>query len=160
MDNISNISSEEELLHLRNDGKISQAEYQDLLAAMKNSRPDNTVESATTETNRTRGWQTWFPFQSEATREICAHMTQDEKMSFMIRSALLGLWIAAGFAGPQCVILLPALFGIKRSALAISIAFIFLIMFLISIPFIKKRNKIVLCSTEWAKAKGYTADKI
>ncbi|MBN2594109.1 MAG: hypothetical protein JXA81_11425 [Sedimentisphaerales bacterium] len=35
MDNISNISSEEELLQLRNDGKISETEYQDLLEAMR-----------------------------------------------------------------------------------------------------------------------------
>ena len=34
MENVSNISSEEELLELRNDGKISEAEYQDLLATI------------------------------------------------------------------------------------------------------------------------------
>ena len=30
MENIPNISSEEELLQLRNEGKINEAEYQDL----------------------------------------------------------------------------------------------------------------------------------
>lgn len=35
MENISNISSEEELLQLRNDGKVSEAEYQELLEAMR-----------------------------------------------------------------------------------------------------------------------------
>ena len=35
MKNVSNISSEEELLELRNEGKISEAEYQDLLETMK-----------------------------------------------------------------------------------------------------------------------------
>jgi uncharacterized integral membrane protein len=35
MENISNVSSEEELLRLRNQGKISEAEYNDLLGAMK-----------------------------------------------------------------------------------------------------------------------------
>lgn len=34
MENVSHISSEEELLQLRNDGKISEAEYQELLATM------------------------------------------------------------------------------------------------------------------------------
>lgn len=34
MENISNISSEDELLELRNEGKISENEYQDLLATM------------------------------------------------------------------------------------------------------------------------------
>ena len=42
MKNISNISSEEELLQLRNDWKISEAEYQDLLAAIRKSRPGET----------------------------------------------------------------------------------------------------------------------
>jgi hypothetical protein len=35
MRNVPNISSEEELLQLRNDGKISEAEYQELLATIK-----------------------------------------------------------------------------------------------------------------------------
>ena len=35
MENVSNVSSEEELLALRNEGKISEAEYNDLLGAMK-----------------------------------------------------------------------------------------------------------------------------
>ena len=37
MKNISNISSEEELLQLLNDGKITETEYQDLLATMTKS---------------------------------------------------------------------------------------------------------------------------
>jgi hypothetical protein len=158
--NVPNISSEEELLELRNDGKISQAEYQDLLAAMKNSHPDNAVESATKSANKIMNWYMWSPFQSETVKEICAHMTTDEKMSSKIRSGLLGLWVAAGFAAPQCIILLPALFGIKRSVLAISVAVVLLIIFLISIPFIRKSSKNFLCSTEWAKSKSYTTDKI
>ena len=35
MTDVSSISSQEELLQLRNDGKISQAEYDDLLGAME-----------------------------------------------------------------------------------------------------------------------------
>ena len=160
MENVSNISSEEELMELRNEGKISESEYQDLLIAMKNSHPDNVGESETTWANNIISWYTWSPFQSETTKEICAHMTRDEKITGMIRSGLLGLWIVAVFAAPQCIILLPVVFGIKRSALAISIAVILLIIFLISIPIIRRSNKNFLCSTKWAKSKGYTIDKI
>jgi hypothetical protein len=46
MINISNISSEEELLELRNDGKITEAEYNDLLAAMRTSSLNNLEEVA------------------------------------------------------------------------------------------------------------------
>lgn len=40
MENASNISSEEELLQLRNEGKLSEDEYQQLLAAMRKSSPN------------------------------------------------------------------------------------------------------------------------
>jgi len=160
MENVTNISSEEDLLQLRNEGKISEAEYQDLLIAMRNSRPDNVGESETKGANKIMNWYMWSPFQSEAVKEICAHMTRDEKIACMIRSGLLGLWTAAVFAAPQSIILLPLVFGIKRSALAISIAVILLIIFLISIPIIRKSNKNFLCSTKWAKSEGYTVDKI
>jgi hypothetical protein len=45
MDNISNISSEDELLQLRNDGKVSEDEYQELLAAIRKSPAKDTKEA-------------------------------------------------------------------------------------------------------------------
>ena len=44
MESVSNISSEEELLQLRDEGKISEAEYNDLLAAMRKPPPNNVEE--------------------------------------------------------------------------------------------------------------------
>jgi len=41
MENTPNVSSEDELLELRNEGKISEAEYQQLLAAMRKPLPDD-----------------------------------------------------------------------------------------------------------------------
>jgi len=41
MEGISNVSSEEELLQLHNEGKISETEYQDLLAAMRKPSPES-----------------------------------------------------------------------------------------------------------------------
>lgn len=40
MNSVPNVSSEEELLQLRNDGKINQAEYSELLKAMKTPPAD------------------------------------------------------------------------------------------------------------------------
>jgi hypothetical protein len=62
MENISNISSEEELLQLRNDGKISEAEYQELLAAIRKSPAKETTETVRAETFfslRDVPWQIW-----------------------------------------------------------------------------------------------------
>ena len=46
MQNISNVSSEEELLKLREEGKVSEAEYQDLLRAMQRTAKINTGPAA------------------------------------------------------------------------------------------------------------------
>jgi hypothetical protein len=46
MKNVSNISSEEELLELRNEGKISEAEYRDLLETIKKSPTKGADSSA------------------------------------------------------------------------------------------------------------------
>ena len=46
MENISNVSSEEELLQLRNESKISEAEYQDLLAAIQKATKVDTEPAA------------------------------------------------------------------------------------------------------------------
>lgn len=53
MESVSNISSEEELLQLRNEGKISEAEYQDLLAAIQKATKVIT-ESAAPEADKAR----------------------------------------------------------------------------------------------------------
>ncbi|GEM_PF-233705 len=45
MENISNVSFEEELLQLRNEGKISETEYQDLLATIKKTPAKSTDTS-------------------------------------------------------------------------------------------------------------------
>ncbi len=46
MENVTNISSEEELLGLRNEGTISEAEYQDLLTAMRKPSSNGGEEAA------------------------------------------------------------------------------------------------------------------
>lgn len=53
MQNVSNVSSEEKLLQLRNDGKISQAEYSELLNAMKTPPADS--EAPTLDADRSTG---------------------------------------------------------------------------------------------------------
>jgi len=55
MENISNVSSEEELLQLRNEGKISEADYQDLLGAMKKTAK---VDTAPGEQNEPKTFRT------------------------------------------------------------------------------------------------------
>jgi len=56
MENVQNISSEEELLQLRNEGKISEADYQDLLGAMKKTVK---VDTAPGEQNEPKPFRTY-----------------------------------------------------------------------------------------------------
>ncbi len=53
MESVSNVSSEEELLQLRNEGKISEDEYKDLLATMQKTKKIDT-EPATSEIDKTK----------------------------------------------------------------------------------------------------------
>ncbi len=57
MENISNISSEEELLELRNEGKINEEEYQQLLETLRktNKADVNSVAQVQSEPSRTCG---------------------------------------------------------------------------------------------------------
>jgi hypothetical protein len=60
MEKSFDVSSEEELLQLRNEGKISEAEYQDLLAAIRKSpfrHTSNAVNTGTLATPREVPWQ-------------------------------------------------------------------------------------------------------
>jgi len=53
MENLSNVSSEEELLQLRNEGKISEDEYEELRSAMrKSAKPE--VEPPLAPTNKAK----------------------------------------------------------------------------------------------------------
>lgn len=62
MESVSNVSSEEELLQLRNKDKVSEAEYQDLLAAIRKSPAEgarNAVNAAAFATMQDVPWQIW-----------------------------------------------------------------------------------------------------
>ena len=67
MENISNVSSEEELLQLRNEGKISEAEYHDLLSAMRKPSPSISKETIS-ETDKAK-------FKRTLGRIACVFMT-------------------------------------------------------------------------------------
>jgi hypothetical protein len=56
MDNFAEISSEDELLQLRNDGKVSETEYQELLETMKKASlgGDEKLASGTSKTESKR----------------------------------------------------------------------------------------------------------
>lgn len=91
--------------------------------------------------------QTWSPFQSEETKQICAHMTRREKTKAAFSGAFYGVWCALTFAIPFTFLVIG-----KDSSFAIVYAGL-IALHLICIPIWQKWIRHSLCQTEWAKAK-------
>jgi len=116
MENVSNISSEEELLQLRNEGRISEDEYQDLLAAMKETgragaEPAYKEESKPARTSRLAIASLVFSLvipMGCIPGIICGHLALrkiEKDASFRGRGlALAGLIIGYIFLGPSIVL--------------------------------------------------------
>jgi hypothetical protein len=95
-------------------------------------------------------WRTWSPFQSPAVREICAHMTEDEKSEASRQSGLYGFWGAGTFA-------LPLGFAIAfPNAAIIGVAVVLVTLHVVCIQFWRKMQRNFLCSTVWAREQGFT----
>ncbi len=94
-------------------------------------------------------WKTWAPFQSKISKEICEHMTEEEKIELASRSRLYGVWCALTFAMPIGVV------AVHRTTLTMVIAGILIVIHIIGIPIWRKKQNKFLYSTQWAKSKGY-----
>ena len=103
-------------------------------------------------------WKTWAPFQSEKMKNICSHMTEEEKKKSAQFGAITGIFVAVFFA-------IPLSFGLtwafeNKSIPAISVIIIWV---LIGMPILfsrRRKGKELLCSTKYAQEQGYTMDKI
>jgi hypothetical protein len=95
---------------------------------------------------------TWSPFQSDQVREICAHMTSEERCETARRAGLYGLWALASVVAPLGAtvrIQAPWTWALAAVAVAVHIA---------CIPAWQRRTRIFLSSTRWALERGLTAD--
>jgi len=89
-------------------------------------------------------FSTWSPFQSAEVKEMCSHMTLEERQKAVKYGAMYGLWVCLTFAGP---IGFYFSFGFPLWAL---IALVVLHVSLI--PVFRKMQTKFVYSTEWAKA--------
>ncbi|MBU0477681.1 hypothetical protein KKC91_03845 [bacterium] len=101
-------------------------------------------------------WKTWSPFQSKIVKEICVHMTEIEKKEVIRMGRMYGLWVALTFAIPLSFIFAT----MRRPIIPIFVALIVVPIFIIGTRGLRRKQKKFLCSTEWAKSKGYTPDRI
>jgi len=108
---------------------------------------------------------TWYPFQSDQVKEICSHMTAEERRRTGGRGAVFG-FILAGFFG--VIWFLGMLIGkwLFDSFLTGVIIILLLALILMGIsfwklkPLIDQSWKDFLASTQWSEEQGLTSDKI
>jgi len=99
-------------------------------------------------------WKTWSPFQSPEVKEICAHMTLEERTALTWRGALYGLWCAATFAIPLSRAL------VDQTPSSWTVAGILCTIHIIAIPFWLRAQRRFLCGTTWARTQGLTPDRL
>ena len=95
---------------------------------------------------------TWSPFQSNEVREICAHMTSEERSQAGGRSALYGVWVFASVVAPLGTawrIQTPWMWTLAAVAILGHLAFI---------PVWQRRVRRFLSSTQWARGSGQAAN--
>src|SRR5688572_27220851 len=95
---------------------------------------------------------TWSPFQSDQVREICAHMTSEERSETAGRAGLYGLWVLATVVAPfgaAVRVQTPWVWALAVVAIAAHVAFV---------PTWHRRTRQFLSSTRWARERGLTPD--
>ena len=108
---------------------------------------------------------TWYPFQSRTVKEIYQHMTEDEKRKVGVRSPSHRLWelfTSIVWLGVTLLMLRDAFMPGARLPWALLVGFLIFYAAL-SVSMMRawlRVDKKFLASTEWAKAQGYTVDKI
>lgn len=106
---------------------------------------------------RPGGWSTWYPFQSEDVRQICAHLTEREFWNGMKQSCLLGLLGAVTF-GPFLGILFVAWQRGRPSLwpFVVPLGLVCAGVAVWSLAFSRR----MYCSTQWAKDHGITPERL
>jgi hypothetical protein len=99
-------------------------------------------------------WQTYSPFQSPEVRDICRNMTGAERSEVSRLGALYGVWVGLTFGAP-----LGLAFG-YRSEPFVAIAAAMVTVHLAWLPLWQRRQRRFLCSTAWARERGFTPGRL
>ena len=94
------------------------------------------------------------PLSSPDVREIAAHLTKEERREAALIGLLWGVWVTAAAFGNMFLI---------RSFPAPGnwiVASVITALFIVSVPPMLRMQRRFLCSTAWAKARGYDAGRI
>ncbi len=96
-------------------------------------------------------WRTWAPFQSPEVKEICRHLTPEERRADLrLQASTLGLSLLLVLGLAVTLDALPA--GWRGTRLVLLFAFLIAQLVLLAVAI--DRAKEFLCSTQWARARG------
>jgi hypothetical protein len=101
-----------------------------------------------------QSWWTWSPLQSQAAVEICSHLTKAEQNHLSLLGLLASVWIVGTCFG------IPAFINSQRSPGKWIVASVWVILFAVSIPMLHRLVRHFLCSTTWARERGFTHERL
>jgi hypothetical protein len=99
-------------------------------------------------------WQTWAPFQSPEVRNICAHMTTEERAQTVSRGAAYGIWCALTAAIPTAFLFVSLTFHGSVPMWLYILAGSMIVVHLILIPVWRRAQMRFLRNTQWARGQG------
>ena len=109
------------------------------------------VEDAQTERAKSgQDWGTWSPLQSQDAGEICSHLTKAERNHLSLLGLFGGVWMAGTFFG------FPAFIRSEFGPGKWIVASVWVTLFAVSFPMYWRLMRYYLCSTAWARERGFT----
>ncbi|WZO97470.1 hypothetical protein EP7_004504 [Isosphaeraceae bacterium EP7] len=106
-----------------------------------------------------RDWKNWSPFQSPEVRAICENMTPDERNTSMRMGGFYGVWVAATLQVPLMVGVMSFVRGWWMPWLPLLAGGLVVVHLACIAPF-RRRMRVFLCSTAWAKSRGFDPETL
>jgi hypothetical protein len=104
---------------------------------------------------------TWSPFQSVEVRDICEHLTPEEKDQLAHQGAQLGRKIGTLLSLPLVLVVCSFLYSIRLFFVLFGLFIVYaFVMEWRLIRGLQRRARQTLCATEYAKARGYHPDTL
>ena len=101
---------------------------------------------------------TWSPFQSPEVREICAHLTADERARLEENAGRYGREIAGWVVLPVAVVSISFLWSARLGFVGVAVfALYFVAALWPKMRAMRLRSVELMCQSEWARGRGYTA---
>jgi uncharacterized protein (TIGR03067 family) len=101
-----------------------------------------------------QSWWTWSPLQSREVGEICSHLTKAERNHVSVLGLVSSAWIVGTCFG------IPAFIRSNSGSGKWIVASVWVLLFAVSIPMLQRMVRHFLCSTAWARERGFALEHL